>query len=101
MGAIDLYSQQPGEPCAAGGNTTGLSMQSEDTIVTYAELREILPRAMRIAVLTIPRNAFGAIARVRGLRVRRLGAICGQGGRCARRDRDGTNRQSRRTVWME
>ncbi|MBI5634341.1 MAG: ABC transporter substrate-binding protein [Nitrospirae bacterium] len=40
-----------------GGNTTGLSSQHEDAINKYIELlREVLPRASRIAVLSNPDN---------------------------------------------
>jgi putative ABC transport system substrate-binding protein len=40
-----------------GGNTTGLSTQSEDIINKHIELlREVLPRATRIAVLSNPSN---------------------------------------------
>ncbi|MBI5848767.1 MAG: ABC transporter substrate-binding protein [Nitrospirae bacterium] len=40
-----------------GGNTTGLSSQNEDAINKYLELlREVLPRASRIAVLSNPGN---------------------------------------------
>jgi putative tryptophan/tyrosine transport system substrate-binding protein len=40
-----------------GGNTTGLSTQMEDLIDKYIELlRELLPRASRIAVLSNPNN---------------------------------------------
>jgi ABC-type uncharacterized transport system substrate-binding protein len=40
-----------------GGNTTGLSTQSEDMIGKYVELlHEVLPRASRIAVLSNPDN---------------------------------------------
>ncbi|MBI5075792.1 MAG: ABC transporter substrate-binding protein [Nitrospirae bacterium] len=40
-----------------GGNTTGLSSQHEDAINKYIELlREVLPRASRIAVLSNPGN---------------------------------------------
>lgn len=41
-----------------GGNTTGLTNQAEDTMAKYVELlREVLPRAARIAVLSNPGNA--------------------------------------------
>ena len=40
-----------------GGNTTGFSTQNEEAINKYIELlREVLPRASRIAVLTNPSN---------------------------------------------
>ena len=40
-----------------GGNTTGLSNQNEDLVPKYLELlRETLPRALRIAVLSNPGN---------------------------------------------
>ena len=40
-----------------GGNSTGLSTQAEDTMAKYVELlREVLPRAKRIAVLMNPDN---------------------------------------------
>jgi putative ABC transport system substrate-binding protein len=40
-----------------GGNTTGLSNQNEDTLNKFVELlREVLPRAARIAVLANPGN---------------------------------------------
>lgn len=40
-----------------GGNTTGLTSQNEDAINKYLELlREVLPRASRIAVLSNPDN---------------------------------------------
>lgn len=40
-----------------GGNTTGLSTQAEDTMGKYVEfVREILPRAKRVAVLINPGN---------------------------------------------
>ena len=40
-----------------GGNTTGLSSQNEDVFLKYLELlRETLPRASRIAVLSNPGN---------------------------------------------
>ncbi len=43
-----------------GGNTTGLSSQNEDMIDKYLELlREILPKASRIAVLVNPGNPSG------------------------------------------
>ena len=41
-----------------GGNTTGLTNQAEDTMAKYVELlREVLPRATRVAVLSNPGNA--------------------------------------------
>ena len=41
-----------------GGNTTGLSNQTEDLITKYVELlHEVLPRALRVAVLGNPANA--------------------------------------------
>jgi putative ABC transport system substrate-binding protein len=41
-----------------GGNTTGLSNQGEDLMAKYLEfLREILPRAKRVAILFNPDNA--------------------------------------------
>ena len=44
-----------------GGNTTGLSNQNEDIIPKYLELlRETLPRAARIAVLSNPDNPSNA-----------------------------------------
>ncbi|MBI5075791.1 MAG: ABC transporter substrate-binding protein [Nitrospirae bacterium] len=40
-----------------GGNTTGLTSQNEDAVNKYIELlREVLPRASRIAVLSNPGN---------------------------------------------
>ena len=43
-----------------GGNTTGLSTQNEDVVEKYIELlRELLPRASRIAVLINPGNPSG------------------------------------------
>lgn len=40
-----------------GGNTTGLSNQNEDTLTKFVELlREVLPRATRVAVLSNPGN---------------------------------------------
>ena len=40
-----------------GGNTTGLSTQNEDAVNKYVELlREVLPRASRIAALVNPTN---------------------------------------------
>jgi ABC-type uncharacterized transport system substrate-binding protein len=43
-----------------GGNTTGLSSQNEDAINKYLELlREVFPRATRIAVLINPDNPSG------------------------------------------
>jgi putative ABC transport system substrate-binding protein len=40
-----------------GGNTTGLSTQNEDAVNKYVELlREVLPRASRIAALVNPSN---------------------------------------------
>ena len=40
-----------------GGNTTGISNQAEDTTVKFVEfIRESLPRAKRIALLTNPAN---------------------------------------------
>ena len=44
-----------------GGNTTGLSTQSEDTAAKYVEfVREALPRAKRIALLVNPGNQSNA-----------------------------------------
>ena len=52
-----------------GGNTTGLSTQSEDTMTKYIELlRETLPRAKRIAVLMNPANSSN-LKRVEQIRV--------------------------------
>ena len=43
-----------------GGNTTGLSSQNEDTVSKYVELlRELLPRAARVAALVNPGNPSG------------------------------------------
>ena len=43
-----------------GGNTTGLSSQNEETVVKQLQLlREILPRAHRLAVLVNPANPSG------------------------------------------
>ncbi len=43
-----------------GGNSTGLSTQNEDVVVKHLQLlRELLPRARRVAVLVNPGNSSG------------------------------------------
>jgi putative ABC transport system substrate-binding protein len=71
-----------------GGNTTGLASQSEDLLDKYLELvREILPRASRVAVLVNPDNPSGpalferlfALAREMGIEARAVEAATAEG----------------------